>query len=86
VGIAHAPQMLGASFGSLTTLGSSALNPDSLTSLSASVAITIVGQLYVAILIAGVLGKPRQLAAVRKAAHRRRRAGGTSPRLRRIRR
>lgn len=85
-GIAHAPQMLGAAFGSLTTLGSAALNPQSLTSVSASVGITIIGQLYVAILIAGVLGKPRQLAAVRKAAHRRRQPGGTSPRLRRIRR
>ncbi|MFM2172909.1 MAG: hypothetical protein RLZZ54_836 [Cyanobacteriota bacterium] len=86
VGIAHAPQMLGAAFGSLTTLGSAVLNPESLTSVSASVGITIVGQLYVAILIAGVLGKPRQLAAVRKAAHRRQQAEGTSPRLRRIRR
>ena len=85
-GIAHAPQMLGAAFGSLTTLGSTALNPQSLTSVSASVGITIIGQLYVAILIAGVLGKPRQLAAVRKAAHRRSQPGGTSPRLRRIRR
>ena len=53
--IAHAPQMLGAAFGSLTTLGSAALNEQSLTSVSASVGITIVGQLYVAILIAGVL-------------------------------
>ena len=52
IGIAHAPQMLGAAFGSLTTLGSAALNPQSLTSVSASVGITIVGQLYVAILIA----------------------------------
>jgi len=86
VGIAHAPQMLGAAFGSLTTLGSAVLNPESLTSVSASVGITIVGQLYVAILIAGVLGKPRQLAAVRKAAHRRSQDGGTSPRLRRNRR
>lgn len=84
--IAHAPQMLGAAFGSLTTLGSAALNEQSLTSVSASVGITIVGQLYVAILIAGVLGKPRQPTAVRKAAHRRRQVGGTSPRLRRIRR
>ena len=84
--IAHAPQMLGAAFGSLTTLGSAALNEQSLTSVSASVGITIVGQLYVAILIAGVLGKPRQLTAVRKAAHRGRQVGGTSPRLRRIRR
>lgn len=44
-GIGHAPAMLGAAFASLT----------------ASVGITIVGQLYVAILIAGVLGKPRAL-------------------------
>jgi len=86
VAIAHAPQMLGASFGSLTTLGSTALNEQSLTSVSASTGITIVGQLYVAILIAGVLGKPRQLAAIRKAAQPKRRSGGSSPRLRRIRR
>lgn len=84
--IAHAPQMLGAAFGSLTTLGSASLNPQSLTSVSASVGITIVGQLYVAILIAGVLGKPRQLTAVRKAAHHRRRRTLPSPRLRRDRR
>lgn len=83
VAIAHAPQMLAAAFGSLTTLGSTALNSNSLTSISASVAITIVGQLYVAILIAGVLGKPRHLSAVRKAAHRRHPAAEASPRLRR---
>ena len=86
VGIAHAPEMLGAAFGSLTTLGSSVLNEASLTSVSASVGITIVGQLYVAILIAGVLGKPRQMAAVRKASHPARRQRTSSPRLRRIRR
>ena len=79
-------KMLGAAFGSLTTLGSSVFSDNSLTSVSASVAITIVGQLYVAILIAGVLGKPRQIAAVRKAAHSRRRSQAPSPRLRRIRR
>ncbi len=83
--IAHAPQMLGASFGSLTTLGSPVFN-NNLTSVSASVGITIVGQLYVAILIAGVLGKPRQIAAVRKAAHPCRRIQMSSPRLRRNRR
>ena len=44
-GIGHAPAMLGAAFASLTT----------------SVGITIMGRLYVAILIAGVLGKPRAL-------------------------
>jgi hypothetical protein len=59
-GIGHAPTMLGAAFASLTTLGSPVLNTGNLTSLTASVAITIVGQLYVAIMIAGVLGKPRQ--------------------------
>ncbi len=84
--IRYAPQMLGAAFGSLTTLGSAMLNAKSLTSVSASTGITIVGQLYVAILIAGVLGKPRQIAAVRKAAHSARRGKPPSPRLRRIRR
>ncbi len=61
-GIGHAPAMLGAAFASLTTVGSAVLTTGSLTSLTASVGITIVGQLYVAILIAGVLGKPRELA------------------------
>jgi len=70
----------------LTTLGSPVFSNSSLTSVSASVGITIVGQLYVAILIAGVLGKPRQIAAVRKAAHPRRRSQAPSPKLRRIRR
>ena len=84
--IAHAPQMLGAAFGSLTTLGSPVFSNTTLTSVSASVGITIVGQLYVAILIAGVLGKPRQIAAVRKVAHPRRQSQTSSPRLRRIRR
>ena len=60
-GIGHAPAMLGAAFASLTTIGSPVLKSGSLTSLTASVGITIVGQLYVAILIAGVLGKPRVL-------------------------
>lgn len=86
VAIAQAPQMIGAAFGSLTTLGSSVLSGQNLTSVSASVAITIVGQLYVAILIAGVLGKPRQLSAVRKAAHPMRRRPAPSLRLRRTRR
>ncbi|MCP9831512.1 hypothetical protein KBZ14_09270 [Synechococcus sp. HJ21-Hayes] len=59
--IGHAPAMLGAAFASLTTMGSPVLKAGNLTSLTASVGITIVGQLYVAILIAGVLGKPRAL-------------------------
>ncbi len=84
--IAHAPQMLGAAFGSLTTLGSSVLNEQSLTSVSASAGITIVGQLYVAILIAGVLGKPRQIGAVRKAAHPKRPSSASYTKIRRIRR
>jgi hypothetical protein len=70
-GIAHAPAMLGASFGCLTTLGSPLLRLEHLSVLTASVGIAVMGQLYIAILIAGVLGKPRQLAAVRKAAVRR---------------
>ena len=60
-GIGHAPALLGAAFASLTTIGSPVLTTGNLTSLTASVGITIVGQLYVAILIAGVLGKPRVL-------------------------
>lgn len=84
--IAYAPHMLGAAFGSLTTLGSPVLNNESLTCVSASAGITIVGQLYVAILIAGVLGKPRHIASVRKAAHRGRLGSASSPRLRRKRR
>lgn len=85
-GIGHAPAMLGAAFASLTTLGSPALKTDSLTSLTAGVAITIVGQLYVAILIAGILGKPRQQAADRRAAHRRRTMASPSSKLNRDRR
>ena len=84
-GIAHAPAMLGAAFACLTTLGSPLLREDHLTVLTASVAITVVGQLYLAILIAGVLGKPRQLAAVRKAAQRRRPSSMMPGRLRRTR-
>lgn len=80
-GVGHAPAMLGAAFASLTTLGSPALKTDSLTSLTAGVAITIVGQLYVAILIAGILGKPRQQAADRRAAHLKRRMAGRSSKL-----
>jgi len=77
------PAMLGASFACLTTLGSPLLREDHLTVLSASVAITVIGQLYLAILIASVLGKPRQLAAVRKAAQRRRPSSTSPARLRR---
>lgn len=85
-GVGHAPAMLGAAFASLTTLGSPVLKTDSLTTLTAGVAITIVGQLYVAILIAGILGKPRQQAADRRAAHLLRRTASRSSKLKRQRR
>ena len=91
-GIGHAPAMLGAAFASLTTVGSPVLATGSLTSLTGSVGITIVGQLYVAILIAGVLGKPRklgkpgQLAAAPEAEHPQVRRAATPIRLRRPRR
>lgn len=70
-GIAHAPAMVGAAFGCLTTLGSPVLNLDHLVVQTTGVTIAMVGQLYIAILIAGVLGKPRQLAVLRKANQRR---------------
>lgn len=82
-GIGHAPAMLGAAFASLTTIGSPVLSNGSLTSLTAGVAITIVGQLYVAILIAGILSKPRQIAAVRRSAHQQRRPKAAISRLKR---
>lgn len=85
-GIGHAPAMLGAAFASLTTLGSPVLAPGHLTSLTASVAITIVGQLYVAILIAGVLGKARPQVAARRAAHLQRQRGTRLSKLGRPRR
>ena len=85
-GIGHAPAMLGAAFASLTTIGSPVLKSGSLTSLTASVGITIVGQLYVAILIAGVLGKPRKQAAAPEAEHPKGRKASAQIRLRRPRR
>ena len=90
--IGHAPAMLGAAFASLTTIGSPVLKNGNLTSLTASVGITIVGQLYVAILIAGVLGKPRTLgkpgqpAAAPEAEHPQVRRAAARIRLRRPRR
>ena len=90
--IGHAPAMLGAAFASLTTIGSPVLKNGNLTSLTAGVGITIVGQLYVAILIAGVLGKPRTLgkpgqpAAAPEAEHPQVRRAAAQIRLRRPRR
>jgi hypothetical protein len=91
-GIGHAPAMLGAAFASLTTIGSPVLKSGSLTRLTGSVGSTIVGQLYVAIMIAGVLGKPRnlgrpgQLAAAPEAEHPQVRRTAAPIRLRRPRR
>jgi hypothetical protein len=68
----------------LTTVGTTVLNTSHVAGQVVTTVITVVGQLYVAILIAGVLGKPRQIAAVRKAAHSARRGKPPSPRLRRI--
>lgn len=81
-GAGHAPAMLGASFASLTTLGSPLLNTGSLTLINASTGITIVGQLYIAILIAGILGKPRRTEAIPLAAHRGRRPASGSRKIR----
>lgn len=78
--------MLGAAFASLTTVGSPVLASGSLTSLTANVGITIVGQLYVAILIAGVLGKPRKQAAAPEAEHPQVSRAAAPSRLRRPRR
>jgi hypothetical protein len=67
-GVGHAPAILGASFASLTLV-------------SASTGITIVGQLYIAILIAGILGKPRHTQAIQQAAHQSRPSAGASRRI-----
>lgn len=85
-GISHAPKVLGAAFGCLTTLGSPLLRLDHLSVLTVSVAIAIMGQLYIAILIAAVLGKPRQMAAFRKATGRRPSSRQPIRRLRRAKR
>jgi hypothetical protein len=71
-GIAHAPRALGAAFGALTTLGSPVLKLDHMTALIAAAAIAAIGQLYIAILIGGVLSKPHQLSAARQTARRKR--------------
>jgi hypothetical protein len=74
--------MLGAAFASLTTMGSPLLNNGSLTLLSASTGITIVGQLYIAILIAGILGKPQRSEAIPEAAHPQRPRASVSRKIR----
>jgi hypothetical protein len=70
----------------LTTVGTTVLNTSHVAGQVVTTVITVVGQLYVAILIAGILGKPRQQAADRRAAHLKRRMAGRSSKLNRERR
>jgi hypothetical protein len=54
------PALLMASLGSLTTTGTSITLPNQLLGSTASLVIALLGQLYVAVLIALVLGRFRQ--------------------------
>jgi voltage-gated potassium channel len=56
-GVVYAPNLLAASFGALTTLGTSVINQANMTGQTVVLLISALGQLYVAILIASVLGK-----------------------------
>jgi len=58
--VAVAPALMAASFGLLTTVGTSLLSPSSITAQVLANVITIAGQLYVAILIALILGRVHQ--------------------------
>ena len=55
--VAVAPALMAASFGLLTTVGTEVLNPSNVAVQVVSNVITIAGQLYVAILIALILGR-----------------------------
>ena len=55
--VAVAPALMAASFGLLTTVGTEVLNPASVSAQVLANGITIAGQLYVAILIALILGR-----------------------------
>ena len=55
--VAVAPALMAASFGLLTTVGTSVLTPSNVTVQVIANVITIAGQLYVAILIALILGR-----------------------------
>jgi hypothetical protein len=55
--VALAPALMAASFGLLTTVGTSVLTPSNVTVQVIANVITIAGQLYVAILIALILGR-----------------------------
>jgi hypothetical protein len=58
--VAVAPALMAASFGLLTTVGTTLLSPSSVTAQVLANVITISGQLYVAILIALILGRVHQ--------------------------
>jgi hypothetical protein len=58
--VAMAPALMVAAYGLLTTVGSSILSPADVSAQVVATAITIAGQLYVAILIALVLGRVHQ--------------------------
>lgn len=51
------PSMVLASFGSLTTVGNAIVQPGGLLGMTGSLMITLMGQLYVAVLIALILGR-----------------------------
>lgn len=51
------PAMVLASFGSLTTVGNAIVQPRELLGMTGSLVITLLGQLYVAVLIALILGR-----------------------------
>jgi hypothetical protein len=58
--VAVAPALMAASFGLLTTVGTEVLSPASVSAQVLANGITIAGQLYVAILIALILGRVHQ--------------------------
>ncbi|MFZ9850083.1 MAG: hypothetical protein ACO3EF_05865, partial [Vulcanococcus sp.] len=55
-----APALMVAAYGLLTTVGTAILSPADVSAQVVATAITIAGQLYVAILIALVLGRVHQ--------------------------
>jgi hypothetical protein len=58
--VSMAPALMAASFGLLTTVGTSVLTPSNINAQVIANVITISGQLYVAILIALILGRAQK--------------------------
>ena len=58
--IYYSATILGTAFSSLTTLGTTIINPNNMGGQTIQICIAILGQLYIAILIAGIIGKARQ--------------------------